>query len=258
MPANTVQQWPRAMLRSVQTSFNLASLNGQATPIFSARPRPFGDPLEQRWFFTFQSPPLGEKETFGWGSAPREARRRPSYREARGRIARLRGTSGKVRLFDPTNHRPYYNLVTGLTKSNWSDGSTFSDGSQWVSGYLPPVIVVDEAAEAGAESIVVRELPESVQSVMRIGDPFEGIPGCERPEYGEYHTIVEDATSNAVGKTRLYFQPGLRGALNPGDQIRLNYPTSVFALLDDKQGEMQNEIMTGSFGASFVEVLPCD
>jgi hypothetical protein len=246
------------MLRATSASFNLASVNGQALPIFSSRPRPFADPFEQRWFFTFQSPPLGEKETFAPGSGSQESRRRPSYREARARIIRLRGTAGKVRLFDPTNYRPYRNLVTAATKSNWSDGSTFSDGSQWVSGYLPPVITVDEAAEAGAESVVVRGLPASISAVMRMGDPFEGIPGTVRPEWSEYHSVVEDATSNASGKTRLYFQPTLRGALNAGDPIRLKYPTAVFALLDDKQGEMQNEMFTGSFGSTFVEVLPFD
>ena len=260
MAAGNLQEWPRAMLRAVSSSFTLGSLNGQAMPIFSARPRVFSDPLEQRWFCTFQSPPLGELESFAPGSGSQESRRRPSFREIEGRIAKMRGMSGIVRMFDPFNSRPYWNLptVSETTRSTWADGTSFADGTQWVSGYLPPVIVVDEDADAGAESIVVSGFPVSLQRVLRIGDPFEGIPNGVRPSYGEYHKVVDDARSNASGKTRLYFQPGLRGDLKAGDPIRLKYPTTVMAMLDDKQGEVQRGMFTGSFGVTFVEVLPTD
>jgi hypothetical protein len=260
MSASSLQEWPRAMLRAVSSSFTLGSLSGQEQPIFKARAPVFGDPFEQRFFCTFQSPALGELESFSSGSGSEVDRRRPSFREVEGRIAKLRGMSGLVRVFDPFNFRPYWNLpgVSQAERSNWSDGSTWADGSQWVSGFLPPVIVVDENAEAGAESIVVRGLPVSLARVLRIGDPFEGIPGNVRPEYGEYHKIVDDATSNGSGKTRIYFQPGLRGKLNAGDQIRLNYPTTVMSLVDDKQGEVQRGLVTGSFGVTLVEVLPSE
>lgn len=248
------------MLRAVSSSFTLGSLSGQAEPIFKAKASVFGDPFEQRFFCTFQSPALGELESFSSGRGSEADRRRPSFREIEGRIAKLRGMNGRVRVFDPYNFRPYWNLpgISDVERSRWSDGSTWADGSQWVSGYLPPVIVIDETAAEGAESVVVRGLPTSLQRVLRIGDPFEGIPGNVRPEYGEYHKVVDDATSNASGKTRLYFQPGLRTKLNAGDQIRLNYPTTVMALVDDKQGEVQRGLVTGSFGVTLVEVLPSD
>ena len=257
MTVGTMQWWPRHMLRAVSSSFTLGSLNGQVTPIFSARPRMFGDPFEQRWFCTFQTPPMDEKEstiTDGQGRAIF----RPSFREFEGRMAKMRGTAGAIRIFDPFNYRSAWNLEAAGTRQNWAGGMTWADGSQWVSGYLPPVIVVDENAEAEAVSIVVKSLPASVRRVLRIGDPFEGIPNGIRPNYGEYHKIVDDVVSTALGKARIYFEPGLRGALKAGDMIRLSYPTTVMAMIDDKQGEVQRDLYSGRAGVTLAEVLPSD
>lgn len=259
MTAANIQWWPPHMMRAVSSSFTLGSLNGQVQPIFSARPRTFADPFEQRWFCTFKSPPLGEKETYGSGDAPASRWLQPSFREVEGRIAKLRGTAGAVRIYDPFNNRPAWNLVAAnRTQSNWSDGSTWAGGKKWTSGLLPPFIVADEDAEIGATFIVVRGLPVSLARVLRIGDPYEVIPNGIRPNYGCYHKIVDDTRSTASGKAGLYFQPGLRVAVKAGDMIRLNYPTTVMALVDDKQGEVQRDVVTGSFGVTLVEVLPSD
>lgn len=257
MTARTMQWWPRHMLRAVSSSFTLGSLDGQVTPIFSARPRVFGDPFEQRWFCTFQTPPMGEKETTRTDAQGR-AILYPSFREFEGRIAKMRGMAGAIRVFDPFNFRPAWNLESAGTRSNWSSGATWSNGRQWVSGYLPPFIIVDEDAEVGAVSLVVKELPASVQRVLRIGDPFEGIPNGIRPNYGEYHKIVDDVVSTAAGKARISFEPGLRGALKAGDMIRLSYPTTVMAMIDSRQGTVERGLTTGSAGITLVEVLPSD
>ncbi len=257
MTATNMQWWPPHMLRAVSSSFTLGSLNGQVQPIFKARTSVFSDPLEQRWFCTFQSPPMGEKET-RFTDAQGVSRFQPSFREVEGRIAKMRGMSGAVRVFDPFNVHPAWNLEDNGTRSHWADGATWADGSLWVSGFLPPFIVLDADAEAGATYIVVRSLPASIARVLRIGDPFEGIPNSIRPNYGEYHKIVDDARSNASGKTGLYFQPGLRADMKAGSMIRIKYPTTVMALVDDKQGEVQRGLVTGSFGVTLVEVLPSD
>jgi hypothetical protein len=253
MPIGTTQWWPPHMLRAVSSSFMLGSINGAVQPIFQAAPSVFADPFEQRWTCTFQSPPLGEQE-----STDARGNVRPSFREVEGRIAKLRGMAGAIRLWDPFNKDWAYNIEVAPTLTDWSDGTTWSDGTEWAGGFLPPFVTVDEAAVEGAESIVIKGLPASILRVGRIGDRFEAIPNGIRPDWAHYYGAVDDCTSNASGKTRVYFQPGLRGPLNPGDMIRLKYPTTVMRMIDDRQGEVQRGLVTGSFGVTLLESLRSD
>lgn len=257
MTATNMQWWPRHMLRAVSSSFTLGSLNGQVQPIFSARPRAFSDPLERRWFCTFQSPPMGEKETT-FADDNDAKKYQPSFREAQGRIRKMRGQIGTIRVFDQFAKEPQYNQYHGGTESKFSDGSTFSDGSKWIGGFLPPFITVDEAATTDAMSIVVRGLPVSIDEVFRIDDRFEIEPNGIRTTYTHYYGVDDVCRSDASGKTRINFSPGLSSAVNPGDAIRLKYPTAVMAAVDDKQGELQRGLVTGSFGITLVGVLRSD
>lgn len=254
MTVANIQWWPRHMLRSVSSTFALGTLNGQVQPIFKARSTVFADPFERRWFCTFQSPTLGEDESGEVGSE----KFKPSFREAQGRIRKMMGSIAAVRVFDQYAKEPQYNRVHAGTLSNWSGGNTWADGSQWVSGFLPPFITVDEDAEAGAGSIVVRGLPASIARVFRIDDRFEIEPNGERVNYCHYYGIDDDCRSTAAGKTRLYFSPGLTAPVLAGDRVRLKYPTCVMVAVDDKQGEVQRGLFTGSFGVTLVGVLPSD
>ena len=254
MTVTNIQWWPRHMLRAVSSSFTLGSLNGQVQPIFKARPSVFADPFERRCFCTFQSPPLSEDESGTIGSASFK----PSFREVQGRIRKMTGSVGGVRVFDQFAKEPQYNREQAGTLSNWSGGNTWVDGSKWVSGFLPPFITVDEDAEAGANYIVVRGLPTSIARVFRIDDRFEIEPNGARVNYCHYYGIDDDCKSTAAGKAGIYFSPGLTAAVKAGDRVRLKYPTCVMVASDDKQGEVQRGLFTGSFGVTLVGVLPDD
>jgi|GEM_PF-2225887 len=254
MTVTNIEWWPRHMLRAVSSSFTLGTLNGQVQPIFSARPRVFADPFERRWFCTFQSPPMGESESGEVGTASFK----PSFREAQGRIRKMVGSACGVRVFDQFAKEPQYNVEHAGTPSNWSDGSTWSDGSRWTSGFLPPYITVDEDAEVGDGSIVVRGLPASITRVFRIDDRFEIEPNGARVNYCHYYAIDDDCRTTAAGKVRIYFSPGLTAAVKAGDSVRLKYPAAVMVATDDKQGEIQRGLTTGSFGVTLVGVLPSD
>src|SRR3569832_1952220 len=133
-----VEQWPSHMLRSVSSSVILGSLNMSAQPLFLAAPAVFADPMDQRWLATLNSPLLVGKESTVGGKF------RPSYREVEGRIVRLKGMNGRLRIHDPLYVRPQYD--TALIESNWSDGRGISDGRRWAAGLLPPSVTVDAIA----------------------------------------------------------------------------------------------------------------
>lgn len=248
----SIDIWPEHMLRCVKSSFQLFALTGSEQPIFKARPRLFGDVYEQRFFATFQSPPMGEDEATVAGKF------RPSAREASGRIAKLRGQTRAVRLYDPFARRPAYSRTAALTQSAWSDGSHFSDGSGFVAGGLPPYAAVDETAPEGAKSLVLRGLPASLSRALRFGDRLEIRPSGSMTDFAHYYEIVGDAPTTAAGKARIEFEPGLRAGVSAGDQVVLEDPTTVMALLDDRQGALERDQFTASFGASLVEVLRGD
>lgn len=254
MPLMRIDVWPSHLLRFVSATVSLGSLNGSVQPLFQAAPQVFADPFEQRWIATFQSPPMPEKEIT---QADRLAH--ASWREVEGRVARLRGMARLLRLYDPYVRRPAFDLEQVPVGANFDDGSAFSDGSQWVSGFLPPFVTVDETAHEGAESIVVRGLPVSTSRVLRIGDRFEARPGGIAAHYGMYFIVVNDCKTNSAGKVRIYFEPGLRRGLKAGDMIVLRDPTSVYSLIDDRQGAVNRNVAShGEYGFSLVERLPSD
>src|SRR5882672_235768 len=158
MSAPAIQQWPPPLLRSVSSIFTLGALNGFVQPLFSAMQSPFGDPFEQRWLVTLQSPPMQGQESYGNGRAGPALR--PSYREIEGRIASLRGINRYLRIFDPLNIRPQFDLAlmasNGVTAANWSGGRRWSDGRRWISGLLPPSVTVDAAVNTEGTSLVLR------------------------------------------------------------------------------------------------------
>jgi hypothetical protein len=247
-----IQTWPAELLRAVTSSFTLGTLNLSSAPLFLATPTVFAEPLDRRWIATLQSPELeGKEKRDSAGNLLA-----PSYREIEGRVAGLRGIGGKLRIADPLYVRPQYDEA--LIESNWSGGRKWSGGRSWVSGLLPPSVTVDAAAVTGAFSVVVRGLPVSIARVLRIGDRFEARPNGIASTFGHYYILTQDCVSDASGKTRLYFEPGLRAGLNAGDQIVLKRPTSVFSCIDDKQGVVSRSGRTGAFGLSLVETLPLD
>lgn len=252
MPAD-IQEWPAELNRATSSSFTLGSLSGQVQPLFLAAPSVFAEPFDRRFWVNITSPTLGREESTLSG------RLRPSWQEVEGRMAALKGMGGRVRLFDPLKIQPYYNLTHAGSRADWSGGATWSGGAEWISGLLPPSITVAEAASAGAESVVVNFGSgwASTSRIMTWGDAFECRPNGQKLDYGAYHLVSGEAGTDANGKTRLYCNPGLRVGLNVGDMIVLKYPTSVFSMIDDKQGVVtRDRAGNGDWGWSLVESLP--
>lgn len=182
----------------------------------------------------------------------------PQHRRVQAFVTRLRGMSGFIRIVDYHRMKPAYDqFVASPTQESWSDGTTFTDGTGWVSGYLPPFVTVDESAEEGADSIVIRGMPASLTGALGMGDLFEVRPGGIHADHGHLYEIVRDANVNASGKTRIYFEAGLRKKVAAGDMVVLRYPTSVFRLATDGEGDVTRGLTSvGQMGFSLDEVLP--
>lgn len=228
-----IYQWPAEHRGATGGTFRLSSMNLISQHLFSAAISPYG-PVDQRWVTEINLPP---KDAADW-------------RQLSALISRLRGTSGLLRLGDPFRRRPGYDggVVETVT------GFVFTDGTGFVDGYLPPFIAIDEAAQAGADSYVVRGLPISTARVMRMGDLIEVRPNGIPAAHGHLYEVVNDAPTNAAGKTRLQIEPPLRKAIVPGDMVVIRDATSVFRLAKDDEGiVMRDAAFLGRLSLSLVE-----
>lgn len=183
------------------------------------------------------------------------------WREHDGLLARLRGIDGTIRLWDAARPEPRYNALVARSKASWDDGTYFSDGSGWESGPLPPYVVVDQRAARGSNSLMLRGFQASLAAVLRPGDLFEARPNGLPSEHSHLYLVTRTSNTNADGKTRVHFEPGLRKSLCAGDQIVLGggaeRPMGIFRLASDDEGLIDVRApIIGSLGLSFIEVLP--
>lgn len=178
---------------------------------------------------------------------------RSSWRDRQGFLTRIRGTSGLIRVYDSFRRRPSYDLLHDPVLSRWSDGATFSDGSQWASGPLPPYLTVYEAALFEADSVVLTGLPVNTENVLQPSDLMELRPSGTATEYGNLYEVVLPVRSNSSGRARVYFQPGLRQAASVGDVMAIRDATGVFRLTNKDQGIVTRSI--GSIGRSGMSLI---
>lgn len=237
----TIWEWPKEWRGTLDSQFTLQAASLSLRSPFTGQVIPYG-PQVQRFVAKLTFPTMKPQH----------------HRRAQGFISRLRGINGALRMVDYHRMKPAYDqFVVTPTVENWSDGHAFTDGKGWVSGYLPPFIVCDEAADEGADSLVVRGLPESIAGVMGLGDLFEVRPNGIPANHGHLYEVVTDARSDANGKSRLYCEPGLRKAVAAGDMIVLRYPTSVFRLASDQEGAISRGLASlGNMGLSLEEITP--
>lgn len=246
-----VATWPDDA-HIAQRSFQLKSRNVRSVSYLSSSIRSSG-PVSQRFEVKITLPPMQHIAQTNIDAA----RAKASWRFLSGFLSRLRGASGFVRMHDTARPQPYFNLVNMQGEAAWDDGSTWDDGAHWVGGHLPPYVVIDALERRGANSVVMRALPESTNDVFSPGDLFEirrdGVPA----DHGMLHEVTQIASSNADGKARVYFEPGLRVGVRGGDMVALRKPTSVFNLASDDEGVIDvNEALHGSLGLTLIEVLP--
>lgn len=237
----TIWEWPYEHQSTSGSQFYLLPSSLNSGSPYTGQSTIYG-PQVQRWTAKLTFPNMMPKK----------------WRPLQAFVTRLRGMKGLVRMIDYQRMRPYYDqYVVKPTEENWSDGLPWNDDKGWVSGYLPPYIIADEAAEEGATSLVVRGLPSNLKSALTMGDPFENRPGGIPANHGHFNEIVHDANTNSVGKTRLYFEPGLRRSVAAGDMVVIRNATCVFGLASDSEGVMaRGESGEATIGLSLLEALP--
>jgi len=237
----TIWEWPKEWRGTAESTFRLLPANLQSLSPYTGSASVYG-PQVQRFKAELTFPRM----------------KAPQHRRVQAFITRLQGVNGFIRMVDYHRMKPAHDQFrVDPTQENWSDGTTFDDGTGWVSGYLPPFVVADEVADEGADSLVVRMLPASLKAALGMGDLFEVRPGGIHAEHGHLYEVVRDANVSATGKARLYFEPGLRRRVAAGDMIVLSYPTSVFRLSADDEGAVSRGLGSrGQMGFSLDEVLP--
>ena len=242
----TIYEWPRCWRGVTESQFYLAPSNLQSISPYTGQATPYG-PQTQIWTAKLTSPTM----------SPGDRRGMP-WRQVQGFVTRLRGIGGMLRIVDYHRQRPAYDqLRASPSEVPWSDDTLFTDGHGWSVGYLPPTVAADAMAREGANSIVVRGLPASLRSALDAGDLSEVRPGGVHAAHGHLYEVMVRADTDAAGRTRLYFEPGLRKQVAAGDMIVLREPTSVFRLATDQEGIVQRSIASfGDMGMSLTEVLP--
>lgn len=173
-----------------------------------------------------------------------------------GFFSRLGGQAGLIRIGDASRLQPQYNRSVIVGSQLFSDGSSFTDGSGFASGLLPPTCFLAATASRGDQSVVIGGLPASTASVLRRGDLFElrpnGIPSASPNLY----QVMVDGSTDAAGNAGVEIRPPLRQGMSSGDMVVLSYPTSVFHLVDDAQAEMQiTPPFLADFGFSLIEAV---
>ena len=171
-------------------------------------------------------------------------------------FSRIKGPSGVLRLSNALRLAPWYDRNLSPTVATWSDSSLFTDGTGFANGFLPPEVFVATAAARGTNYIVLGGFPASITDVIRRGDLLEvkpnGIPGVIPHLYKAAFTC----SSNSSGQVGIEIGPNLHGGIAAGDTVGLRYPSSLFRLADDTQGDIEGSgAGIGTFGFSVIEAL---
>lgn len=183
------------------------------------------------------------------------------WRDQDGLFAALRGTDGFIRLWDQARPEPFFNQTVQGSGTPWAGGATWSNGQLWTAGKLPPFVVSAELGERGVNYLRMQGFPAALSGVLRRGDLFEIRPNGIPADHGHLYVVTRWANSDANGWTGVEFEPGLRKGVAAGDMIVLggsgSAPTSVFRFNSDDEGDIEVRAPNfGSFGATFIEVLP--
>jgi hypothetical protein len=173
-------------------------------------------------------------------------------------FSQLGGQAGLLRIGDPSRSECRYNRERRREASQqwFSDGTKFTDGTGWLDGMMPTAGHLTAPAERGDTFVLIGGLLQSTLGALRSGDLIEFRPNGIADGVPRLHEIVRQANTDADGKTGIQFRPALRAGLAAGDMVVLEYPTSVFHLIDDGQGEIEiTPPLLANFGFSLVEAI---
>jgi hypothetical protein len=236
-----VYDWPNDWYYRIQTqSFNLRSLNQAAGIGWGGAGQAISSLATQMWLCDVTMMPL----------------RDPILQDMDAFLARLRGRNGVVRFGNGARLAPWNDRNLSPTTSTWDDGSTFTDGTAFANGFLPPEVYVVNAAAKGSNYVVLGGFPASMTAALHRGDLLQikpnGIPGTVPHLYKTMWT----ADSNSAGQIGVAIEPRLRAGIAAGDVVGLRNATTLFRMVDDTQGDIQiTGAGMGACGFSLVEAL---
>jgi hypothetical protein len=171
-------------------------------------------------------------------------------------FSRLGGQAGLIRIGDASRLQPQYNTELAATNQAWSDTTLFTDGTGFADGLMPPTCFITTAVARGDNSVIIGGLPASISRALRRGDLFELRPNGIPSTCPNLYQIMVDGHTNSAGETGVEIRPNLRQGMAAGDMVVLSYPTSVFHLVDDSQGEMEiTPPLFANFGFSLIEAI---
>lgn len=234
-----IYEFPREWYQFLKLSFQLRSAS-QVSPRPWAGGNSIYGPHVQLWM-----PKLTASQIVGDGWQARDAF-----------FSRLGGQAGLLRVSDPSRVAPQYNIEQIATAETFSDGERFSDGTGFVSGLLPPTAHLIASADRGGNAIQIGGLLASTSRALRRGDLLEIRPNGIATAVPHLYQVMVDGSTNSAGATGVEIRPRLRRAVAAGDMVVLSYPTSVFHLIDDSQGEIEIDApYLANHGFSLIEAI---
>ncbi len=234
-----VHTWPKEWDRFVTANFDLMSRSRSSGSPWSGRQSVFG-PHVQLWTASVQ---MSHEDA-------------EAHAEIAAFFDEIGGRKGLIRMRHPIRQQPLIDSETQFSQERFSDNTSFSDGTGFVSGGLPSFIYAGSSADRGNKTMVVGGLPTSQARVLRMGDVFEVRRNGEENREPSFHRIARHAPTDADGKAGIKFNPGLRRAVAPGDQIVLRNATCVFRLVDDEQAQQNLTSPTfADLGFSLIEAI---
>ena len=215
--------WPEEFYRFVSMTFRLSSLNLAVPHRWTGGKSVYG-PIAQVWT---------ARASLALQAWDQNGQAMSAFLQSLG------GQSGVMRIGDMSRRIPLRDRLLTPEAEAFSDATTFSDGTGFVSGYLSDFVTLHAAAVKGASFAVLTGLPVSEAAVLRPGDLFEMRPNGIPTEGPNLYQIRLNAPTDANGRTGITFDPPLRQAFAAGDMVVLKNPTSVFHFVDDAQGAFE-------------------
>lgn len=173
-------------------------------------------------------------------------------------FSQLGGQAGLLRIGDASRIECRYNRERRrqATQEAFSDDTLFTDGTGFIDGLMPSTGNVIAPAARGDVLVKIGGLLPNVQGSLRRGDHIEFKLNGIADAIPRLHEVVIQGNTNADGECSVKIAPPLRAGLAAGDQASLEYPTSVFHLIDDSQGEIEiTPPLLANFGFSLVEAI---
>lgn len=215
--------WPDEFYRFVAMTFQLSSLNLAVPHRWTGGKSVYG-PIAQVWT---------ARVTLALQAWDQSGQAMAAFLQSLG------GQSGVMRIGDMSRRVPLRDRLLTSASEEFSDDTTFTDGTGFVSGHLPDYVTLHAAVAKGASFGVFTGLPASEAAVLRPGDLFELRPNGIPSRGPNLYQVRYPAPTDASGRTGVTFDPPLRQAFAAGDMIVLSKPTSVFHMVDDAQGAFE-------------------